>query len=55
MMNNAFSFQTVSAPEELSAQVREAISSNILQRYVRKEQQEAQEEGITALYERLSQ
>lgn len=55
MMNNAFSFQTVSAPEELSAQVREAISSNILQLYVRKEQQEAQEEGITALYERLSQ
>ena len=55
MMNNAFSFQNVSAPEELSAQVREAISSNILQFYVCKEQQEAQEEGITALYERLSQ
>ena len=54
MMNKGFSFQQVSAPNTLSAEVREAIATNVLQFYVQ-EQQDAQDEGITALYERLSQ
>lgn len=54
-MNNTFSFQQIAAPKVLSAEVREAISSNVLQFYVRDQQQNAQDEGITALYERLSQ
>ena len=54
-MSNAFSFQQIAAPKVLSAEVREAISSNVLQFYVRDQQQNAQDEGITALYERLSQ
>jgi len=54
MMNKGFSFQQVSTPNTLSAEVREAIATNVLQFYVQ-EQQDAQDEGITALYERLSQ
>lgn len=54
MMNKGFSFQQVSAPNTLSAEVREAIATNVLQFYVQ-EKQDAQDEGITALYERLSQ
>ena len=54
-MNNTFSFQQIAAPKVLSAEVREAISNNVLQFYVRDQQQNAQDEGITALYERLSQ
>ena len=54
-MNNTFSFQQIVAPKVLSAEVREAISNNVLQFYVRDQQQNAQDEGITALYERLSQ
>ncbi len=54
MMNKGFLFQQVSAPNTLSAEVREAIATNVLQFYVQ-EQQDAQDEGITALYERLSQ
>ena len=54
-MSNTFSFQQIAAPKVLSAEVREAISNNVLQFYVRDQQQEAQDEGITALYERLSQ
>lgn len=54
-MNNTFSFQQIVAPKVLSAEVREAISNNVLQFYVRDQQQNMQDEGITALYERLSQ
>ena len=54
-MNNTFSFQQIVAPKVLSAEVREAISNNVLQFYVRDQQQDTQDEGITALYERLSQ
>ena len=54
-MSNTFSFQQIAAPKVLSAEVREVISNNVLQFYVRDQQQEAQDEGITALYERLSQ
>lgn len=53
-MNNTFSFQQIAAPKVLSAEVREAISNNVLQFYVRDQQQDTQDEGITALYERLS-
>ena len=54
-MKNTISFQQIAAPKVLSAEVREAISNNVLQFYMRDQQQEAQDEGITALYERLSQ
>ena len=53
-MKNTISFQQIAAPKVLSAEVREAISNNVLQFYVH-EQQDTQNEGITALYERLSQ
>lgn len=53
-MSNTFSFQQIAAPKVLSAEVREVISNNVLQFYVR-DQQDTQDEGITALYERLSQ
>lgn len=49
------SFQKIAVPKVLSEEVREVISNNVLQFYVRDQQQEAQDEGITALYERLSQ
>ena len=54
-MSNTFSFQQIAAPKVLSAEVREVISNNVLQFYVRAQQQDTQDEGITALYERLSQ
>ena len=38
-MNNTFSFQQIVAPKVLSAEVREAISNNVLQFYVRDQQQ----------------
>ena len=54
-MSNTFSFQQIAAPKVLSAEVREVISNNVLQFYVRDQQQDTQDDGITALYERLSQ
>lgn len=54
-MSNTFSFQQIAAPKVLSAEVREVISNNVLQFYVRDQQQDTQDEGITALYERFSQ
>lgn len=54
-MSNTFSFQQIAAPKVLSAEVREVISNNVLKFYVRDQQQDTQDEGITALYERLSQ
>ena len=54
-MSSTFSFQQIAAPKVLSAEVREVISNNVLQFYVRDQQQDTQDEGITALYERLSQ
>ncbi len=44
-MSNTFSFQQIAAPKVLSAEVREAISNNVLQFYVRDQQQNAQDEG----------
>ena len=56
MMNGqSLMFQNVATPATLSAEVREAITSNVLQFYLRDQPQETQDEGITALYERLSQ
>ena len=40
------SFQQIAVPKVLSEEVREAISNNVLQFYVRDQQQEAQDEGI---------
>ena len=54
-MSNTFSFQQIAASKVLSTTVCQAISSNVLQFYVRDQQQNTQDEGITALYERLSQ
>ena len=54
-MSNTFSFQQIAASKVLSTEVREAISSNVLQFYVCDQQQNTQDEGITALYERLLQ
>lgn len=54
-MTKTFSFQQIAVPKVLSEEVREAISNNVLQFYVRDQQQDTQDEGITALYERLSQ
>lgn len=55
MTNKGFSFQSVAVPNVLSSQVRDAIASNVLQFYVHNQPQDAIDEGITALYERLSQ
>lgn len=45
-MTKTFSFQQIAVPKVLSEEVREAISNNVLQFYVRDQQQEAQDEGI---------
>ena len=37
-MSNTFSFQQIAAPKVLSAEVREVISNNVLQFYVRDQQ-----------------
>ena len=54
-MTKGISYQSVAAPATLSGDVRNAIRENVLQFYIRGQAQEVQEEGITALYERLSQ
>ena len=57
MMNNsAISFERVTTIAPMSADTRAAVRENVLQFYVRNQPQEQNEpEGLTALYERLSQ
>ena len=47
-MTKTFSFQQIAVPKVLSEEVREAISNNVLQFYVRDQQQEAQDEGLAS-------
>ena len=54
-MMNGIQFQSVQTPNALSSELRSVIRDNVLQFYVQGNGMDAQEEGITALYERLSQ
>ena len=54
-MMNGIQFQSVQTPNALSNELRSVIRDNVLQFYVHGNGMDAQEEGITALYERLSQ
>ena len=54
-MMNGIQFQSVQTPNNLSSELRSVIRDNVLQFYVQGNGMDAQEEGITALYERLSQ
>ena len=54
-MMNGIQFQSVQTPNVLSSELRSVIRDNVLQFYVQGNGIDAQEEGITALYERLSQ
>lgn len=54
-MMNGIPFQSVQTPNVLSSELRSVIRDNVLQFYVQGNGMDAQEEGITALYERLSQ
>ena len=54
-MMNGIQFQSVQIPNTLSNELRSVIRDNVLQFYVQDNGMNAQEEGITALYERLSQ
>ena len=54
-MMNGIQFQSVQTPNTLSNELRSVIRDNVLQFYVQDTEMNAQEEGITALYERLSQ
>ena len=50
-----FSFQRVARQAPLSDKTREVVRNNILQFYVKNTAEETEAEGLTALYERLSQ
>ena len=54
-MMNGIQFQSVQTPNALSSELRSVIRDNVLQFYVQGNGMDTQEEGITALYERLSQ
>ena len=54
-MMNGIQFQSVQTPNTLSSELRSVIRDNVLQFYVQGNGMDTQEEGITALYERLSQ
>ena len=54
-MMNGIQFQNVQAQGTLSNELRSVIRDNVLQFYMNGQTQDVQEEGITALYERLSQ
>ena len=54
-MKSSISFQSIQPQSTLSSELRSVIRDNVLQFYMRGQTQDAQEEGITALYERLSQ
>ena len=53
--NSVIAFQPVSDTAPLSETARAAISKTVLQFYVQNQPQEDTAEGLTALYERLSQ
>ena len=55
MKESTFRFQPIQAQNALSNELRSVIRDNVLQFYMQGQTQEPQEEGITALYERLSQ
>ena len=54
-MMNGIQFQSVQTPNALSSELRSVIRDNVLQFYVQGNGMDTKEEGITALYERLSQ
>ena len=54
-MKSSISFRSIKPQSTLSSELRSVIRDNVLQFYMRGQTQDAQEEGITALYERLSQ
>ena len=54
-MKTRFLYQSVKPQSTLSSELRNAIRDNVLQFYFKGQAQETQDEGITALYERLSQ
>lgn len=54
-MMNGIQFQSVQTSNALSSELRSMIRDNVLQFYVQSNGMDAQEEGITALYECLSQ
>ena len=55
MTNSTFRFQPIQAQNVLSNELRSVIRDNVLQFYMQGQMQEPEEEGITALYSRLSQ
>ena len=50
-----FTFQSLKPQDSLSNELRSVIRDNVLQFYTKGLSTEAEEEGLTALYERLSQ
>ncbi|EKC71237.1 hypothetical protein LEA_07369 [human gut metagenome] len=50
-----FTFQSLKPQDSLSNELRSVIRDNVLQFYAKGLSAEAEEEGLTALYERLSQ
>lgn len=54
-MMNGIQFQSVQTSNALSSELRSMIRDNVLQFYVQSNGMDTQEEGITALYECLSQ
>ena len=50
-----FDFQSLKPQDSLSNELRSVIRDNVLQFYTKGLSTEAEEEGLTALYERLSQ
>ena len=50
-----FTFQSLKPQDSLSDELRSVIRDNVLQFYAKGLSTEAEEEGLTALYERLSQ
>jgi len=50
-----FTFQSLKPQDSLSNELRSVIRDNVLQFYTKRLSTEAEEEGLTALYERLSQ
>ena len=50
-----FTFQSLTPQDSLSNELRSVIRDNVLQFYAKGLSTEAEEEGLTALYERLSQ
>lgn len=50
-----FTFQSLKPQDSLSNELRSVIRDNVLQFYAKGLSTETEEEGLTALYERLSQ